>query len=718
MIMVSARNNPCPCGSGKKYKHCCEASAATHPAPVDFGQLAFLYNNGRFPEAEQFARTLLNRHPGSGEIWKALGYSLGKQGKESVAALQKAASLLPADAGVQDELANALNAKGLYREALECYRKTLSTAPGNALTHNNLATVLQEIGQTEEAVTHYQMALSIQPDYVDAHYNLAIALKKMGRLDDAVSSYRNALRLDPSDADAHYNLGIALQARGELKLAIQSYRDALRIKPAYVDARNNLGMALCGIGELDDAIGCFQQILEIQPNHPEACCNLGVALMNAGLLKEAIVCYQRALIVAPDMMEAHRGYLFARLYNDSFTLEELFGTISGYAARRRATLNKPSRQYQDQSGHLKRKIRVGYVSSDFRNHPVGRNILPVIEMHDRDNFEIYLYADLKKPDGMTEQFRKSESTWRPIMGMTDQAVAEMIRQDKMDILVLLAGHFDENRPQVAACRAAPVRVSFHDPMTSGLREMDYLLTDHGLSPRDTREQFTERLFHLPTFYLHPPMINAPDVGALPALERGHVTFCSFNNPSKINDKVVAAWAKVLHAVTDSHLVLKYKNIFSNSCVQRRFIELFQAQGVQADRLQFIGVDEPGEQHLARYAEVDIALDTFPFTGSTTTFEALWMGVPVITLMGDHMVARWSGAMMRKLHLDELIANTEDEFVSVACRLANDLERLAALRAGLRDRVSRSPLCDEHRRTRQIERAYRWMWAKHCAQNVR
>ena len=357
------------------------------------------------------------------------------------------------------------------------------------------------------------------------------------------------------------------------------------------------------------------------------------------------------------------------------------------------------------------------MSSDFRYHPVGRNIVPLIGCHDRSKFEIYLYGNVLRPDSVTEWFKSTADAWRSIVGVTDQAAAEMIRHDEIDILVLLAGRFDDNRPLIAAYRAAPVQVSFHDPVTSGLKAMDYLFTDHGLSPRDTKEQFTERLVHLPTFYVHPPSINKPDVGLLPAREKGYVTFGSFNNPSKVNEKVVALWARVLHAVPGSRLTMKYQNIFENESLRRRFLSLFLAHGIEAQRLDLVSASDTGEQHMARYAAIDIALDTFPFTGSTTTFEALWMGVPVITLLGDHMVARWSGAILKKLHLDELIANTEAEYVEIVQGLAQNLDHLESLRAGLRERVAKSPLCDEKRRARQIERAYRWMWAKWCAEQA-
>lgn len=649
--MKPGRNAPCLCGSGRKYKHCCEGKAEPRiPAVADFNQLISLFNNGRYADLENRTRSLLEQYPGSGLAWKLLCASLQMQGKDALRALQKAAEFLPDDAEAQ----------------------------------NNYGLALQDIGQHESAV----------------------------------ASYRRALTIDPKNAEVHNNLGTALQDLGQLDAAVNSYRFALKLKPDYAEAYNNLGIAFQELRRHDDAVASYHRALEINPDYAEAHCNLGVALASLGQLDDAIACYRRALEIKPDYWEANRDFLAILLYHPEITADALFKTLTSCAARSCTPPHKIDRPFSN-SREPRKKLRIGYVSSDFRYHPVGRNIVPLIGCHDRSKFEIYLYGNVLRPDSVTEWFKSTADAWRSIVGITDQAAAEMIRHDEIDILVLLAGRFDDNRPLIAAYRAAPVQVSFHDPVTSGLKAMDYLFTDHGLSPRDTKEQFTERLVHLPTFYVHPPSINKPDVGLPPARKKGHVTFGSFNNPSKVNEQVVALWVRALHAVPGSRLTIKYQNIFENESLRRRFLNLFLAHGIEASRLDLVSATatDTGEQHLARYAAIDIALDTFPFTGSTTTFEALWMGVPVITLLGDHMVARWSGAMLKKLKLDELIANSETEFVAIAQGLAQNLDHLASLRAGLRERVAKSPLCDEKRRAYQLERAFRWMWAKWCAEHA-
>lgn len=649
--MNVSRNEPCPCGSGKKFKRCCGKTAgksAPAPTPIELDRLVALFHAGRYAELEAQASLLLGKFPESGISWKLMCASLQMQGKDALRALQKAAELLPDDA--------------------------------------------------------------------EAHNNLGLAWQDLGQFDNAVASYRRALKIDPDHAEVWNNLGTALQDIGQLDAAVDSYRRALKIKPDYAEGYNNLGIAFQELRRQDDAVACYHRALKIKPDYEEAHRNLGVAFASLGQLDDAIASYRRAMEIKPDSLDTNRDYLVVWLYRPETTVDTLYEKLSSFAVRMSAGLHEIDRPFLN-IRDPRRKLRIGYVSSDFRYHPVGRNIMPLIGCHDRSKFEIYLYGNVLKPDSVTEWFKSAVTAWRSIVGVSDQDAAEMIRRDEIDILVLLAGRFDDNRPLIAACRAAPIQVAFHDAATSGLKAMDYLITDHGLSPRDTKEQFTERLFHLPTFYVHPPLINVPEVSTLPAREKGYVTFGSFNNPSKVNEQVVALWSRVLHAVPGSRLTIKYKDIFANDSIRRRFFDLFLAHGIEGTRLDLASASDSNELHMARYAEIDIALDTFPFTGSTTTFEALWMGVPVVTLTGDHMVARWSGSMLKKLKLDNLIAYDEAEYVEIAQGLAQNLGRLELLRAGLRGRVAQSPLCDEKRRTYQLERAFRWMWMKWCKDQV-
>lgn len=654
--MNMSRNGPCPCGSGKKFKLCCgktSAKGATH--------------------------SLAAAEPSSMELNRLIAlFNAGRH-----AELESQAELLltrfPRSGFTWKLLCAALQMQG--KKALGALQKAAELLPADAEAQHNLGLTLQDLGRYDEAVASYQRALKINPDNPELHNALGTASQELGQHDVAAKCYKKVLQFNPNFLAAHINLGISLQEQGQLDSSAESFRHALRIDPNCSEALRGLGNVLFKLGQFDDALNQ----------------------------------YSAALTVSPDSVDIRRSYLSSWLYDPSTPSDVLFEKLSKGVASMCAGLHEIARPLAN-ARVARRKMRIAYVSSDFRYHPVGRNIMSLIGCHDQNQFEIYLYGNVLKPDSMTEWFKSAVTAWRSIVGVPDQDAAEMIRRDEIDVLVFLAGRFDDNRPLIAACRAAPVQVSFHDPVSSGLKTMDYLLTDHGLSPRDTGEQFTEQLFHLPTFYVHPPSVNMPELKPLPARERGFVTFGSFNNPSKVNAEVVALWSRVLRAVPGSRMVIKYQDVFKNESLRRLFLDRFRGHGIGEERIDLIDTLDSGSQHLARYETIDIALDTFPFTGSTTTFDALWMGVPVVTLLGDHMVARWSGAMLKKLKLDELVAQSEDEYVKIAQSLAQDPDRLASLRASLRERLARSPLCDEKGRTRQIERAYRWMWAKWCAEN--
>lgn len=678
-----------------------------------------LHQKGDLPGAEALYREVLRLDPQQADALHYLGFLAHQvgRGNDALALMQRAVLLSPRNPVYHSNLAEVYRALGKLPAAEQSYREVLRLSPSDPGAHFNLANILSGGGRPGEAIEHFQHALKLRPDYTDAYNNLAHAYGMLGRYDEAIACLKTVLKLDPGRADANNNLGIALEEQGKAKLALEYFRAAVRLQPDYAEAYSNLGNAYRDLGDLDEAEKNYRQALALNPNLAEACNNLGGVLGGRGAIDEALNAYLRALEIKPDYLDAKRAYLTTWLYRPDATVEDSFEQHSAFEARFCSALRAIDRPFT-QSRHPLKKLRIGYVSSDFRNHPVGRNIMPLIGRHDRSKYEVYLYGNVKRPDSITEWFKNASEGWRSIAGMTDRAAAEMIRQDEIDILVLLAGRFDDNRPLIAAYRAAPVQVSFHDPATSGLQAMDYLMTDHVLSPRQTRERFTERLVHLPTFYLHAPMINVPEVSPLPARERGYVSFGSFNNLAKVNDQVAALWSRVLHAVPNSRLILKYQNIFGNARVRQRYLDLFGAYGIEAHRLDLVSASDTGEQHLARYGAIDIALDPFPFTGSTTTFEALWMGVPVITLPRETMVSRWSMAMLKKIQLDDLIARNEDEYVAAAQQLTGNLERLAQLRATLRERVANSPLCDERARARQIERTYRWMWQKWCATEKR
>jgi len=347
------------------------------------------------------------------------------------------------------------------------------------------------------------------------------------------------------------------------------------------------------------------------------------------------------------------------------------------------------------------KLRVGFVSSDFRRHAVARNVLPVLQMMDRDQFEIHCFSDLVEPDSVTDEFRAISTSFVSIRDLDDAMAASLIRDAGIDILVILAGRFDRNRPFIAAYRAAPIQISWHDVATSGLSTMDYLIADPILVPKVTAEKFTERVLYLPSFVIHAPISNAPRIGGDERNGKRGLVFGSFNNPGKLNKRVLGLWGKVLKACPGSRLKLKYLDYYADPFLCQRCLAALE---VEPDRVEFIGAPDPSiGDHLAHYQDIDLALDSFPFSGSTTSFEALWMGVPVLTLAGERMVSRWTASMLHAVGLGSFIVQTEEGFIARAVAISGDHALLGQIRSTLRDRVAASALCDTRSHARAFER---------------
>ncbi|MDA1089810.1 MAG: tetratricopeptide repeat protein [Proteobacteria bacterium] len=562
----------------------------------------------------------------------------------------------------------------------------------------------------DEAAQDYRKALDADPNYIQAHNNLAMTLNSLGRHDDAVVSYRNAIAINPGIAQVHVNLGLVLTILGRLDEAVACYRKAISINPYYAEAYGNLGTALKEQGRLDEAVANYEKAIAVKPDFAAAINNLGVAHLDLGELDTAIVYFKKAATLSPELLSAQFNYLHALLYQPDISSDTLFKTYRKIVANRPATAAK-TESARAPAHPLKPgdRLRIGYLSSDFRDHPLGHNIAPLLSNHDHGRFEIFCYANVGQPDTDTEKFRGFADHWRSIQGLSEPDIAQLIRDDSIHIMVYLGGHFDDNHPAVATYRPAPVQAGIFGGTTSALDEMDFWLTDTALNPENTGEQFTEDLVRLESLFTYPEPVQAPDVGPLPAESNGFVTFASFNKPSKMNDQVLGLWCKVLEAVPDARLILKSKNYFKSPIISQRLQDRFTANGISPSRITLLGAMDSFHDHLAHYNKADIALDTFPFSGATTTFQSLWMGVPVISLMGERFIGRMGGALSTHAGLEDLVADTPEDYVRKAAALAKDLPRLKTLRAGLRQRISASPICDGKAFAANVEKAFLKMW---------
>jgi predicted O-linked N-acetylglucosamine transferase (SPINDLY family) len=526
-------------------------------------------------------------------------------------------------------------------------------------------------------------------------------------LQEAEASYRQVLQLEPDAAIAHYNLGTILNDLGRLDEAETSYRRALQIEPDSAITHNNLGLTLTDLGRLEEAAASYRQALQIQPDHAEAYSNLGNTLNDLGRLEESEASYRQALRTKPGYAEAHSNLLFTLNYNAGQRPDEYLAEARRYGEAVSEKVKAPFERWS--CAVPGERLRVGLVSGDFINHPVGYFLESLVGQLDPTLIELIGYPTNPRSDALTARIRPHFGGWKPLYGKSDEAAAELIHGDGIHILIDLAGHTAHNRLPVFAWKPAPVQVSWLGYFAStGVTEIDYLIADPWTLPAGDEGQFTETIWRLPDSRL---CFTAPaleiDVGPLPALANGHITFGCFNNLTKMNDAVVALWSRVLKAVPGSRLYLKAKQL-KEGTVRQSTVARFAAHGIAAVRLILEGLS-PRADYLASYHRVDIALDPFPYTGGTTSAEGLWMGVPVLTLAGERFLSRQGVGLLKNAGLEQWIAADGDDYVAKAVAHANDTVGLAALRGRLRPQVLESPLFDAPRLARHFESALCDMW---------
>lgn len=692
-----------------------------NPDPHEIDAVVALFAQRRYEEVEPLAKAMTKRFPLHCFGWKVLG-AVFKQVGRSVDALipmQRAVALSPSDAEAHNNLGDVLKDLGQLDAAVMSYRCSLAIKPDFAEAHNNLGIALRILGQLDAAVASYRRALEIKPDFAKAHYNLGNILKDFGQLNAAIASYRQALEIKPDYAKVHHNLGNVLKDLGLPDAAVASYRQALEINPDYAEVHSNLGTTLHDLGQLEGAMASYRRALEIEPDFAEAHNNLGVIQKDLGQLNAAMASHHRALEIKPDYAEAHSNLLFTHNYLSDQSATALLAEARrfGDLAARRAhpytdRLNVP------EPG---RSLRVGLVSGDLRSHPVGyfiESVLVALSSNASSRLKLIAYSSYVGGDMLTERIKASCHGWHSAVGISDESLARQIRDDRIDILIDLSGHTAHNRLPMFAWKPAPVQVSWLGYFaTTGIGAMDYLIADPWSLPKMEEVHFTEKIWHLPETRLcfTAPQVNV-EVSPLPALTNGFITFGSFNSLTKVNDAVVALWARVLMAVPESRLFLKARQL-GDASERRSVVSRFATHGISADWLMLEG-PEAREKYLDAYHRVDIALDPFPFPGGTTSVEGLWMGVPVLTLIGESLLARQGVGILMNAGLPEWLSINADDYVARAAAHAGDLSQLALLRSGLRRKVLASPLFDASRFARHFEAALTGMWAQWCNQPQR
>jgi predicted O-linked N-acetylglucosamine transferase (SPINDLY family) len=602
---------------------------------------------------------------------------------------------------------NRAEREGRIAEACALYRQAIAADPVHASARLNLGAALEAAGDLDAAENAYRGVLVFDAANAYAHYNLANIAQARGAARAAVGLLRTALGGKPDFPEARVALSNALDALGESEEALSELKAAIEQRPDYAGAWLNYGLMLRGLARADEAEDALRRAIELVPGDAAARKELGTLLRSQGRIAEALQTYAAALERAPDAHDVRSAELYTLLFSDAVPDEEIFARHVAAGARLESGHAPPAHRNAREPD---RRLRIGYLAPELCRHPVGLFLVPMLERRDRAQFQAFCYHTGRTQDGVTAQLRGSSDGWRDAAALGDAAVAQAIEDDGIDILVDLIGHAPGSRLGIFARRPAPVQLTWQSYLHStGLRSMQYRLCDAYTDPPGVAERVhTETLVRLPdTQWCYRPFLSVDAVTVPPCMRKGFITFGSFNHGSKISPTTRRQWREILQRQPDAHLVLV------GIPPSRGAREL--ARDLGESRIRFVP-RVPLDEYYGWYNEVDIALDTTPYSGGTTTCDALWMGVPVVTAPGSRAISRSAGSLLRAVGLEDWIAPSSEEYAALAVARARDPAGLAVLRAGLRQRVQNSPVMDENQAARHLESAYRRLWRRWCEGN--
>jgi len=673
------------------------------------------HQTGELTRAAGLYQSVLDRYPDLPDALNFLGIIAGDMGQpeKALKLVQRSLALDSTNAVYHNNHGNIFRQTGAYPEAIAAYQKAIRYAPDYAVAYNNLGVALSRTGQLADAEMAFRRAIGIDPHYFDAYNNLGTGLYLKARYDEAADAFRAAVSVAPKEPSARNNLANVLAMLGKFEEAEQVCRVAVELDSSHVISQVTLGGVLEAQGQFFEAETAFRTALNLNPKMPAAWNNLGNLFRAQGRPIDAINAFRRAIALEPGNAMAHSNLLFSLSLDPKVSPISILAEARNWNTRHAVPLLKNIQRHRNERSR-DRRLRVGYVSADFHDHAVGRFLTPLYAAHDRQQVEIYSYADVARIDGQTNWFEEQSEHWCRSFGMADDQLAEKIRDDGIDVLIDVAGHTAGNRLRSFAEKPAPVQASWLGyGGTTGLAAMGWRITDRYIDPTGNGVHYSEKLLRLPdSLFCYAPDIKFPEVGLAPVEANDFVTFGSLNNFSKINDRTLRCWAEILTAVPNSRMLIKGRGL-ADPQLRQRVLAIFAARKISEDRLELVDYLRDKQEHLSLFGMIDIMLDSFPYAGATTICEALWMGVPALTIAGDKYVSRMASGILKVVGLDELVAHDELNYVELAKSLAAAPETIMTYRKTLRGRTASSPLIDQKRFVAAMEDAIRHMWCNWC-----
>jgi len=581
--------------------------------------------------------------------------------------------------------------------------------------YNILGAILANENKLEEAVNYHQKAIEINPSYAEGYNNLAVALQKLERLDEAVNNYKIALKLKPNFAQVYNNLATALKYLNKFDEALINCKKAIDLKPDFADAHNNLGTILKDLNRMEESYECLNKAIKLKTDYAEAYYNLGIVLKKLGKIEESIENYQKAVKIKPGYHEAYNNYLFNLHYLTKYDDQYYITVAKEFRHSLKKIENNLCIPYQYKKDP--KKIKIGFISGDFKEHPVGFFLSDTLK-YLKKSFELFAYSNFKKKDNLTIKIKSHFTNWCEIVDLNDLEVINKIRKDGINVLFDLSGHSAHNRLPIFINKPAPVQVSWVGHLAStGIPEIDYIMGDPYVTPPESKNQFVENILRLPNIWccLSKPDFEVKKIKFTPATKNGFITFGCFNNLYKLNEKVINLWAKILDSVPNSRLILK-NSMLKNKHIKKKIIDQFEKYKINIEKL----VLEKGSSRkelLESYNKIDITLDPFPYSGGTSSFESIWMAVPVLTKKGSKFISCTAESINRNMGMSDWIANDENEYIIKAIEFSRNLKQLSKIKKKLILVTPESPLFNASLFAEQFKNLILQIWEKFNNKNI-
>ncbi len=646
------------------------------PTQEEVNFILELVNSNKIEAAKKQLKKQMTTHPESSVLYNIFGAALAIQNK------------------LEDAILN--------------YKKALKINSNYAQAYNNLGIAFQKLNKVSEAIENYKKAINLKNDFAEAYNNLGNAINALKKTEDSIYFFEKAIKIKPDYPEVYNNLGTTYLDLGNKKLALDNFKKALKINPNYAEVYNKLGMLFEEISQFENSLSSYKKAIKLKPNYEKPYNNLGNLLSNLGKYEEAEIRFHQAIKLKPDYTKAYSNLLLNLNYKINFD-PNFYLSVAKDISKNCRISKKINFEYKyDKNPN---KLKIGFVSSDFGNHPGGYFTLSTLKKLTKKNFDLICYAPSERSDTISKDFKPLFSKWVSIENKSDDEVVEQISKDQIHILLDLQGHSGKNRLSIFFYKPAPIQVSWLSQGTLGIKEIDYLIGSPHITPKNEEKHFLEKIWRLPEIT---QCFTAPNfdvtINSLPASTNNFITFGSMNKITKVNDNVISLWSKVLLSVHHSKLLLRNKDL-DNKQVRETICQKFNKQGVEKDRLIFYGETKTRKEILETYNKIDIALDPFPFQGNTSSCESIWMGVPVLTLKGDRFLSHFGESINFNINMNEWIAKDEREYISKAVKFSSDIKGLVEIRKNLRKTALSSPVFDSQRFSNHFANMLWEMWKR-------